>query len=225
MEVKMETDEVLQRIGSCGVTAVIRLQDREILQDVCRVLIDGGVKVLEITMTVPGAISAIKELTAIFNGQALIGAGTVMNVEDAVCVIEAGAQFVVSPIYKNEIIDTCNRMNTLVMPGCFTPTEIYSAWERGAEVIKIFPATKLGPQFIKDIHGPMKDVLLVPTGGVSLNNAAEFIRAGAYALGVGTDLLNKRMIRDHDWNGLAKRAELFIQAVKSGRCEPLGETV
>ena len=147
----------------------------------------------------------------------IIGAGTVLDSETARAVILAGAQFVVSPVINIEMIKTVHRYDKAVFPGAFTPTEILHAWENGADVVKVFPATALGPQFFKDIHGPLPQVRLTPTGGVSLENTGEFIRCGASCVGVGTALLNKKMIADSDWTALTENAKKFVREVQKAR--------
>lgn len=221
----MDKQKVLHQIRTCGIMAVIRMQDVDVLRPVTEALVNGGVNVLEITMTVPGAVDIIHQLAGQFDDRALIGAGTVMNAQQADEVIRAGATFVVSPIFKPEIIETCNKQEITVIPGCFTPTEMALAWECGADVVKLFPATKLGSGFIKDVRGPMPQLRIIPTGGVTVENAAEFTKVGAYALGVGTSLLNKKLIASADWEGLSDLAARFVHEVQAGRGEEHGVLV
>ncbi len=213
----MTRSEILKSIADSGIVAVIRLSDAEKLQNIISSLEKGGIKALEITMTTPNAIGIIKDLSEKLDDNFLIGAGTVLDGETAEKVINAGAQFVVSPILNPDVISMSHKYDKVCIPGAFSPTEILSAWNLGADVVKIFPATALGPGFFKDIHGPLPDIRMTPTGGVSLENAAEFIKAGAYCLGVGTALLNKKMIADGDWDGLADRAARFVAEIKKGR--------
>jgi 2-dehydro-3-deoxyphosphogluconate aldolase/(4S)-4-hydroxy-2-oxoglutarate aldolase len=142
-----------------------------------------------------------------------------MNLQDARNVFEAGAQFIVSPILDLEIIKFANNKNVLVFPGAYTPTEIYKAWQSGADVVKVFPATTLGPKFFKDVRGPMPFLKLTPTGGVSIDNASDFIKAGALFLGTGTAMLNKKMIQERNWNGLSELATQFVNQVYMARKE------
>ena len=141
-------------------------------------------------MTVPRAVALIEELAATLPADVIVGAGTVLDAETAREVIRAGARFVVSPVFQAEIVDACRDADCAVMPGCFTPTEILAAWEAGADIVKVFPATALGPGFFKDVRGPLPQVRLMPTGGVTRDNAGDWIRAGAVAIGVGTALVD-----------------------------------
>ncbi len=213
----MTKNTILETIEESGIVAVIRLSDAAKLQKIIYALEEGGIKALEITMTTPNAIGIIRDLSQKLDGDFLIGAGTVLDALTAEAVINAGAQFVVSPILDESIILKTHEYDKVSIPGAFSATEIYKAWSYGADVVKIFPATALGPRFFKDIHGPLPDIKMTPTGGVSLENAAEFIKSGACCLGVGTALLDKKMIADNDWKGLAKRAEDFVSEVKKGR--------
>ena len=213
----MDRSEVFAKIEKNGVIAVIRLNDISKLEGIIDALTRGGIHALEITMTTPDAIRIIEQLSSRYRGDFMIGAGTVLDPETARNVILAGASFVVSPVLNTDIIRMVHRYDRLMIAGAFSPTEILSAWENGADVVKVFPATALGPKYFKDIHGPMPQVRLTPTGGVSIDNAAEFIRAGACCLGIGTALLDKKMIAASDWDGLAKRASEFVAAVKKGR--------
>ncbi len=213
----MNRTDVLAKIEACGVVAVIRLADISKLEGIIGALTGGGIYALEITMTTPDAPEIINQLARRHQGEFLIGAGTVLDTETARMVIQAGAAFVVSPVLNPQMIHLVHRYDRLMIAGAFTPTEILSAWENGADVVKIFPATALGPGYFKDIHGPLPQVKLTPTGGVTLENAADFIKAGACCLGVGTALLDKKMIADSDWQNLTQRASDFVAAVKKGR--------
>ena len=215
----MNRTEILKSIEESGIVAVIRLNDVAKLQNIISALAKGGIKALEITMTTPNAIGIISDLSQKLDDNFLLGAGTVLDADTAEKVIDAGAQFVVSPVLNADIISTTHEHDKVCIPGAFTPTEILAAWNFGADIVKIFPATALGPQFFKDIHGPLPDIKMTPTGGVSLENAAEFIKSGACFLGVGTALLDKKMIAENDWKGLTKRAKDFINEVKIGRGE------
>ena len=157
-------------------------------------LLEGGVRALELTMTVPGAIGLIEEIAKDLPGEFQLGAGTVLDPETARQVILAGAKYIVAPTLNLETIKMCHRYDVAIMPGCFTPTEILTAWEAGADVIKVFPATALGPGFFKDIRGPLPQIRMMPTGGVTLANAGEWIKAGAVAIGVGTALVDTKAI-------------------------------
>jgi len=204
-------------VESCGVVAVIRLQDSSKLRTVVQALAAGGVKALEVTMTVPRAIELIGEIAPTLPADFVIGAGTVVDPETAHAAILAGARFIVGPVLRPAVIDVCHRYDAAVMPGCFSPTEILTAWEAGADVVKVFPATALGPSYFKDLRGPLPDLKLMPTGGVSLENAAEWIRAGAAAIGVGTALVDAKLVAAGDFAAITERAGRFVDAVRAAR--------
>ncbi|MBN2012814.1 bifunctional 4-hydroxy-2-oxoglutarate aldolase/2-dehydro-3-deoxy-phosphogluconate aldolase [candidate division KSB1 bacterium] len=209
--------DIVRRIEECGVIAVIRMDNTEKLQQVIEAISEGGVKALEITMTTPGAIDVIKAVSKQISSDFMLGVGTVLDPETARAAILAGAEFVVGPTLNPDVIKMAHRYDKAVFPGAFTPTEILTAWEHGADIVKVFPATALGPKFFKDVKGPLPEVKMTPTGGVGLNNAAEFIKSGAACLGVGTAMLDKKMIAESDWDGLAKLAASFVAEVKKGR--------
>ncbi|HPC35520.1 MAG TPA: bifunctional 4-hydroxy-2-oxoglutarate aldolase/2-dehydro-3-deoxy-phosphogluconate aldolase [Candidatus Marinimicrobia bacterium] len=213
----MDRQTITAKLIESGLVAVIRLDGDEKLPGIISALRQGGVNALEITMTTPGALEIIKNFAAQTGEDFLIGAGSVLDAETARLAILNGAQFIVGPIFNPEVIRLCHRYDKPAIPGAFTPTEILAAWEQGADIVKVFPATALGPGYMKDILGPLPQVKLLPTGGVTLENAAEFIRSGACCLGVGTALLNKKMIAADDWQALAKHAEAFRSAVLAGR--------
>lgn len=213
----MERTKIVELIEKSGVVAVIRMDDTAKLKNVIAAISAGGVKALEITMTTPNAVQIIHEISSELDEEFVVGAGTVLDAETARAVILAGAQFVVSPVLNPDVIRLSHRYDKPVFPGAFTPTEILTAWEAGADIVKVFPATALGPKFFKDVKGPLPQVKLTPTGGVCLDNAAEFIRCGASCLGVGTALLNKKMIAEDDWEGLTEHARKFVDQVALGR--------
>jgi 2-dehydro-3-deoxyphosphogluconate aldolase/(4S)-4-hydroxy-2-oxoglutarate aldolase len=208
---------IVSAIEASGVVAVIRLQDGRAGHDVAMALAEGGVTALELTMTVPGAVSIIEQLSRTLPPNVLIGAGTVLDAETARNVILAGARFVVSPVFRPEVITLCHRYDVAVIPGCFTPTEILAAWETGADVVKVFPATALGPSFFKDVRGPLPQVKLMPTGGVTRENAGDWIRAGACAIGVGTALVDPAAVAERRFDDIVAAARLFIRAVSEAR--------
>lgn len=208
---------VVRDIESGGVVAVIRLSDAGRLRAVAEALAEGGVRTLEVTMTVPGAVALIEDLASSMPSEFLIGAGTILDAETARAVILAGARFLVSPVFKPGVIEMGHRYDVAVMPGCFTPTEILAAWEAGADVVKVFPATALGPGFFKDIHGPLPHVRLMPTGGVTRENAADWIRAGAVAIGAGTALVDPKAAAEGRFDAITANARHFIQAVQQAR--------
>lgn len=213
----MTKEEQLKRLTETGVVAVIRTQDGDELVSICEALVEGGVVGVEITMTSPGATEAIYKASKVLKGKAIIGAGSVLDPETARVVMLAGADFIVSPILNKDVIALCRRYGKIVIPGAFTPTEILAAWETGADVVKIFPATKLGPEFIKDVKGPLPQAKLTPTGGISLKNLGEFLRAGAEFVGVGSALVSKRIVAEKDWAGLTRLAAEYIEAAQEAR--------
>jgi 2-dehydro-3-deoxyphosphogluconate aldolase/(4S)-4-hydroxy-2-oxoglutarate aldolase len=172
-------------------------------------------------MTVPNAVALIAELSHSLDG-VVIGAGTVTDVTTAKAVIAAGARFVVGPVFRPEIIATCHMNGVAALPGCFSPTEIFSAWEMGADIVKVFPATALGPGYFKDLRGPMPHVKMMPTGGVTLGNAGDWIRAGAVAIGAGTALVDPKLIADRNFEGIADNARRFVEAVAAARPAAVG---
>ncbi len=168
-------------------------------------------------MTVPGAIDAIREFKSTVKEEVLIGAGTVLDPETARACILAGADFIVSPTLNLEVIKVCRRYSKIIIPGTFTPTEILTAWEAGADIVKVFPASVGGPGYLKDIMGPLPQVKLVPTGGVNLETTPEFIKAGAVAVAAGTSLVNKRAVSEQNWDAITETARKFVAAVKQAR--------
>ena len=213
----MTPDPITAAIERLGVVAVIRLQDPTRLRAVVDALAAGGIRALEVTMTVPGAIELIAEIAPTLPSDFLIGAGTVLDAETARRAIEAGAQFVVSPIFRPAVVDEAHRLGRPAMPGCFSPTEIQQAWEAGADIVKVFPATSLGPAFFRDVRGPLPHVKLMPTGGVSIENADEWIRAGAVAVGVGSALLDPRAIAAGDYSSITEKAKRILANVQDAR--------
>ena len=212
----MTRSEVMRRIEETGVVAVVRLTDAAVGRDVANALMAGGVTAIEITMTVPRAVELIEELSRTLP-QALIGAGTVTDPATARAVIDAGAKFVVSPVFRPGVIEACHERGVPACPGCFSPTEILSAWELGADVVKVFPATSLGPGYIKDLRGPFPSIKLMPTGGVSQANAAEWIRAGAVAIGAGSSLVDAKAVAARQFATITANARAFVYAVKGAR--------
>ena len=209
--------DVLKVIEASGVVAVIRLRDPELVQGVVDALLAGGVRALEITMTVPRAVELIAQIAPKLPAEFLLGAGTVIDAQTARQVIDAGARFLVSPVYKPEVIDVCRERDVVAAPGCLTPTEILSAWEAGADVVKVFPATALGPGYIKDVLAPLPHVRLMPTGGVTKENAGDWIRAGAVALGVGTSMVDAKAVAERRFDVVTENARHFVDAVKQAR--------
>lgn len=213
----MQRADVVARIERERIVAVIRLAEADKLRVVIDALAAGGVRVFEVTMTVPRAIELIGQLARESREDVLIGAGTVLDKGTACDAIRAGAKFVVGPVFRRDIIEACHSRGVAAMPGCFTPTEIVDAWDAGADIVKVFPSTSLGPAFIKDVRAPLPQVKLMPTGGVTVENAGDWIRAGAVAVGVGTSLLDARAIADRRFDVLRTNAERMIANVRAAR--------
>jgi 2-dehydro-3-deoxyphosphogluconate aldolase/(4S)-4-hydroxy-2-oxoglutarate aldolase len=206
---------VVQAIERARIVAVIRIKEPAKLQAIVDALAEGGIRALEVTMSVPGAVELIRALAPRMPAGFLLGAGTVVDAETAHRVVDAGAQFIVSPVFRVAVVRACQERNVPVMPGCFTPTEILEAWDAGADIVKVFPATALGPGYCRDLRGPLPHVKLMPTGGVTLDNAGEWIRAGAAAVGVGTALLDTKAIAADDYAVLRRNAERIVANVRS----------
>ena len=209
----MTRDEALKIILETKVIAVIRMADTEKLFKVTEAIRLGGVKAIEITMTVPNALQIINTMAQKKSPDVLIGAGTVLDAETAVAAIHAGADFLVSPISNFEMIRVCRKYDKFVAPGALTPTEIVAAWEKGADVVKVFPATSVGPKYFKDLKGPLPQIRLMPTGGVSLENANDFIENGASCVAIGTALLDTKAIAQNDWNALTQKAKALLESL------------
>src|SRR5579863_1600975 len=180
----MSKESDLRRVLDCGIVAVVRSPDSQQLVEAVRALADGGVSVVEITMTVPNALDVVRAARQALGDRILLGAGTILDPETARAALLAGAEYLVAPTVNLDVIRLCQRYDKLVMPGAFTPTEILAAWEAGADIVKVFPADVLGPAFFKAMRGPLPQVRLMPTGGVDLKTAVDFLKAGACCLGV-----------------------------------------
>ena len=209
--------EIIERMLDCGITAVVRTDSPEELVNVAEAINKGGVDVIEITMTTPGALDVVSAVAKKFGDEVLIGAGTVLDAETARAVFLAGGEFVVSPVWSPELIAMCRRYSKPCVPGAFTPTEIMAAWDAGADMVKVFPASLGGPALIKAIRGPLPQIPLVPTGGVKLDNTAEFIRAGSAMVAVGGNLVNKDLVKEKKFDELTELARRFKEEVAKGR--------
>ena len=214
----MDKKTVIERIEAIGVVPVIRASSADEAARVINAIAEGGIDVFEITMTVPGAVGLIQDIGTKYGDSAVVGAGTVMDPETAERCIDAGAQFVISPSLNLDTIAACRAQGIAVMPGALTPTEIVTAWNAGADFVKVFPAEALGgATYLKNLKGPLPHVKIIPTGGVSLANAADFIRAGARAVGVGTELVNLDAIRAGNPDLIKERARQYLQIVREAR--------
>lgn len=196
------------------IIAVVRSSDSSKLVDVAQALLAGGVPIMEITFTVPGALEVLRAVRSALGDKVLLGAGTVLDSETARAAILAGAEFVVSPTVNIDVLRTCRRYDKAVLPGAFTPTEILTAWENGADIVKVFPAEVGGPGYFKSIHGPLPQIRLMPTGGVNLQTARSFLEAGACCLGLGTALVDKKAIEQGDFDRITSLAQQYVQIVR-----------
>jgi 2-dehydro-3-deoxyphosphogluconate aldolase / (4S)-4-hydroxy-2-oxoglutarate aldolase len=213
----MNKEDTLCKLSKPGAIAIIRMSDSEKLKRICEAINKGGVSAIEITMTTPNALEVIENLSKTMGGEIVIGVGTVIDPQMAIDAINAGAEFVVSPFFNKEIVDTVKKRNIPVMPGAFTPTEIQTAYENGADIVKVFPADILGMAFFKAIKAPMPYLKLMPTGGVTLTNAGDWLKAGACAVGVGTALLDKKAISENDFNKLTENAKILVNSIEQAR--------
>jgi len=213
----MNKAEKLNLIRESGVIAIMRAQSSKQLIAAADAIEKGGVRVIEVTMTTPGALDVIAQASERYGEEVLFGAGSVLDAETARSAILAGAGFIVAPTLNLEVIALCNRYSIPVVPGCYTPTEMLTAQEAGADMVKLFPASVGGPNLVKAILAPLPQLEIVPVGGVNLETAAAFIAKGAAALGVGSSLINQKLLDAGDMEELTRRAKAFIREVKRGR--------
>jgi 2-dehydro-3-deoxyphosphogluconate aldolase/(4S)-4-hydroxy-2-oxoglutarate aldolase len=216
----MSKETQLRHILDCGIVAVVRSPDSHKLVEVVRALADGGVTVVEITMTVPDALGVLRQVRQALGERVLLGAGTILDTETARAALLAGAEYLVAPTLNLDVIRLCQRYSKLVMPGALTPTEILTAWEAGADIVKVFPAEVVGPAFFKAIRGPLPQIRLMPTGGVDVNTAAEFLRAGACCLGLGSQLVEPRAVAEGNFERIRDLARQYVAIVQSQRAKP-----
>jgi 2-dehydro-3-deoxyphosphogluconate aldolase / (4S)-4-hydroxy-2-oxoglutarate aldolase len=213
----MPKDNQLCRVLDCGLVAVVRSPDGSQLVEVARALADGGIPVVEITMSVPNALDVVRQVRSALGDRLLLGAGTILDPETARAALLAGAEYIVAPTLNLDVIRLCRRYDKLVIPGAFTPTEILAAWEAGADIVKVFPADVLGPPFFKAVRGPLPQIRLMPTGGVDLNTAAAFLQAGACCLGVGSQLVEPRAVAERNFDVIRDLARQYVAIVKDFR--------
>jgi 2-dehydro-3-deoxyphosphogluconate aldolase/(4S)-4-hydroxy-2-oxoglutarate aldolase len=207
----------LEIIREKGVVAIMRANSSEQLLAAADAVKAGGVNAIEVTMTTPGALEVIKQATARYGDDVLFGVGSVLDAETARAAILAGAQFVVCPTLDLQTIQLCKRYSIPVIPGAFTPTEILTAWQAGADMVKVFPASLGGPSLIKAIKGPLPHIKLVPVGGVDLDTTAAFIRAGADVVGVGGSLINQKLLETREFEKITENARRYCEEVARGR--------
>ncbi|MGB9592602.1 MAG: bifunctional 4-hydroxy-2-oxoglutarate aldolase/2-dehydro-3-deoxy-phosphogluconate aldolase [Anaerolineae bacterium] len=213
----MFKQDVVARILRTGVIAIVRLDSAESLQKVADAILEGGIDVIEFTMTTPGALDILETATAKFGERVILGAGTVLDAESARAAVLAGARFVVSPNLNPRTVELCHRYGVVAVPGVLTPTEIVAAMEAGADLIKVFPASLGGPEYIKAVRAPLPQAPLVPTGGVEVSNAGDYIRAGAVAVAIGGSLVNKKWVAAGDFAKMTETARRLMETVQAAR--------
>lgn len=211
-------EEVWQYISEIGIVPVVRAPSPELALAAVNAVCEGGIPIVEITMTVPGAIAVIQELTRTMDGQLLIGAGTVLGAETAARCIDAGADFLVSPGFDSETVKLANIQEKLIMAGALTPTEVITAWKAGSDFVKVFPCGNVGgANYIRSLRAALPQIPMVPTGGVNLETAADFLCAGASALGVGGELITAAALKSGNWGAIAENARRFLAIVRQSR--------
>ena len=213
----ISTQETFERVRECGVVAVLRGAEHETVVRTAEALVDGGVTTLEVTADTDGSAEMIRTLSEELGDDASVGAGTVLDSETAQAAIAAGAEFVVSPSFHRDVVETCNRYGALVAPGIMTPTEAVEAFEAGADVVKLFPAATLGPGHLSALKGPLGQIPVMPTGGVSPDNCGEYIEAGAMAVGAGSALVDRDAVDAGEFGRITDNAEAFREAVEAAR--------
>lgn len=205
----------LSHFKDIPVVGIVRNMSASDFEDVLPVYYEAGLRIVEVTMNTSGATDMIRYANKQFDDKLIVGAGTVCTQTALDDSLKAGARFIVTPILNEDIISSCVKKNVPIIPGAYTPTEIYRAWSAGAALVKLFPATLLGAQYIKDVKGPLNDIAIMPTGGIDHKNIVSFFRAGAVAAGVGSKLFDQAMIKEKNWNGLVNHFVAFVDAVKS----------
>jgi len=216
----MEKQKVLAILTRIGVVPVVRAESADNVVRAVEALVEGGIPVAEITMTVPGAIQVIQHCSDHFGDRITLGAGSVTSAGVCASAIDAGSVFIVSPVFKAEVIEICNRRNVCVVAGALTPSEIFSAWEAGADVVKVFPAKAMGgAAYLRMVHEPLPQIPLTPTGGVSLESLADYFMAGAPFVGAGGDLVGKKAINSGDMSAVTERARQYVAAIRAVRSQ------
>ena len=214
----MTIDDVIRRIGEVGIVPVVRAADFEEARAAVDAICAGGIPIIEVTMTVPDAPAVIREIIKRYKDEVLVGAGTVTAPEEMDACIDAGAQFLVSPGLSTRLVRAADKCGKLIIPGVLTPSEVMAARDEGVKLIKIFPCGNLGgPKYLKALRGPFPQIAFVPTGGVNLSNAAEYLAAGAFALGVGTDLVDVAALRAGDSQKVVNAAQALVAHVRAAR--------
>ena len=207
----------IARVKQSGVVAIMRHTEASLAVEAADALLRGGVDVVEVTLNTAGATDMIRQLSAHFGDRMLVGAGTVLTPTAVRQALDAGARFVVAPNTDPKVVALCNQLDVPVVPGAFSPTEVVNAWQIGADLVKVFPVSSVGPRYIRDLRGPLPDIPLVPTGGINVDNVVEYVRAGAVAVGAGSDLVDKGIVDRREFAELERRARLFASGVRAGR--------
>ena len=210
-------EPLVQRICDLGIVAIMRRTDSSLAVETAHALLEGGVEIVEVTLNTTGAEDMLRALNNAVGQRMLIGAGTVMSAEEVRRAFDAGAKFIVSPHTDAEVIEATRKAGAPSLPGAFTPTEIVQAWKLGASLVKVFPVGSVGPRYLRDVLAPLTQIPMVPTGGVTLENAAEFVRAGAKGLGLGSDLVSPKAVAARDFGSITDRARRFVEELKRGR--------
>ena len=209
----MDKNEVLQQIEDLKLVSIVRLDDPADINPTVDALLEGGVKIIEVTMTIPGLLDYVPDLVRRVGSEMVFGIGSVLNADMARQAADAGATFIVSPIMKKEIVNSAHEAGCAVSVGAYTPTEIQTAWELGSDVVKVFPADTLGPGYIKGVRAPMPHLKLMPTGGVTVDNVSDWLRAGSFALGVGSALVDMKAVRERRFDVIRDNGAALVQAV------------
>jgi 2-dehydro-3-deoxyphosphogluconate aldolase/(4S)-4-hydroxy-2-oxoglutarate aldolase len=213
----MNKNDQMKIIESSGIIAIVRFDKPDELVNVAHALAEGGIRAIEFTMTIPGAIRLIEQASKELDSEIILGAGTVLDDITAREAILSGAQFIVSPNLKPTMIETCRRYNKIVIPGAYTPTEILTAWECGADYVKLFPAENGGPEYLKSIKAPLPYINIIPVGGVSLENIPQYFKSGASAVAIGSNLVDKRLILEKRFDKLTELASQYVKTVQAAR--------
>jgi 2-dehydro-3-deoxyphosphogluconate aldolase/(4S)-4-hydroxy-2-oxoglutarate aldolase len=210
-------EEILERLRDPGIIVILRTRRTAQLESVAEALVAGGITAVEVTMTTPGALEWIRALSGQLGARAVVGVGTVLDVATCEAAMEAGAEFVVSPVVRPELVEATRRRGGVIMLGAYTPTEAQRVHEAGADFVKLFPAEDLGARYIRALRAPLPHLRIVPTGGVDLDNVKEFFEAGCAAVGVGSGLVSNAVLQGEDWGGLTERARAFVDRVTAWR--------
>ena len=213
----MDREQMLNRMVESGIVAVVRTPSEETAIKAVEAVMKGGLNAIEITFTVPNAVEAIRAVAKSVGPEVILGAGTVTDADKAKAAIDAGATYIVAPNTDEETIKTTVSMGALAIPGALTPTEVVNAVNAGADAVKIFPASAVGPDYIKALKGPLPNVKYVPTGGIDLDNIPAYVKAGAAMFGVGGTLVNSKLVAEGDYAAITERAKKFAEVLKAAR--------